>query len=191
MIKVILFDFAGVIGTEGYWLWLKENVPDLENKKFYFESLSQKIDRAEITDEEFINGVAKGANVSSKIIKKEVFEKIIINKELLAFITQLRKKYRIGLLTNYHLDWIKELLANNDLDKYFDGEIISAIYKTIKPDREIFQIALDLFKVNSSEVIFIDDRQKNVDGAKKLGIKSFLFTTNSKLAEDLKIIYNK
>ena len=33
MIKAILFDWAGVIAADGYWIWLDENIEDLESKK--------------------------------------------------------------------------------------------------------------------------------------------------------------
>lgn len=185
MIKVILFDFAGVVGTDGYWVWLKEKLRDFENKKSYFQNLSEKIDKSDITYKEFIEGVAKETNIPEKVIKKEIFKKIIINTELLNLISQLKKKYKIGLLTNYHYKWMNELFTIYNLDKYFDGKIISSFYKAIKPDPKIYRIALNLFKIKPAEAIFIDDRQKNIDGGEKIGIKSLLFTTNSKLAEDL------
>lgn len=168
MVKVILFDFAGVIGADGYWLWLKETVPDLENKKSYFQSLSEKIDRADITDQEFIEGISRGTNVPVEIIWKEIFKKIVINTELLNLISQLKKKYKIGLLTNYDFMWMDELFAIYNLDKYFDGKVISSLHKIIKPDSKIYQLALNFFKIKPEEAIFIDDRQKNIDGGEKV-----------------------
>jgi len=56
----------------------------------------------------------------------------------------------------------------------------------IKPDIKIYRKALELLKLKNNEMIFIDDRQKNVDGGEKAGIKSLLFTSNEKLLEDLK-----
>jgi putative hydrolase of the HAD superfamily len=55
----------------------------------------------------------------------------------------------------------------------------------IKPEKEIYLATLNLLKVKSEEEIFIDDRQKNVDGGESVGIKSLLFTTTKKLREDL------
>lgn len=193
MIKVIFFDFAGVIGTDGYWIWLKEKVPDLESKRSYFQSLSEKIDRRDITNQEFVEAVAEGVNVPAEIVWKEIFKKIIINTELLNLISQLKKKYKIGLLTNYTYKWMDELFTIYNLDKYFDEKIISSLHGAIKPDIKIYQIALNLFKIKPAEAIFIDDRQTNIDGGKNAGIKSLLFTTNLKLVEDLRscgIIFN-
>ena len=186
MIKAILFDFAGVIGADGYWIWLKEKVLDLEDKKSYFQSLSEKIDRGDITNKEFIEAVAKESKSSLKIVWPEIFKKIIINAELLNLISQLKKKYRVGLLTNYNYIWMKELLKFYKLDKYFDVKVISSFYKMIKPNKEIYLKTLELLKVKPEEAIFIDDRLHNVDGGENAGIKSFLYTTNQKLKEDLK-----
>jgi epoxide hydrolase-like predicted phosphatase len=185
MIKALIFDFAGVIGTDGYWVWLEEKVSDLESKKFYFKNLSEKVDKGDITNQEFIEAVAKGSNLPTEIIWKEIFKKIIINTELLNLINQLKEKYKIGLLTNYTHEWMNELFKIYKLNEYFDSIVISSVHKVIKPDRKIYQISLDLLKIKSDEAIFFDDRQKNVDGGERVGIKSFLFTTNQKFREDL------
>lgn len=40
--------------------------------------------------------------------------------------------------------------------------------------------------VDKKEVIFIDDRQKNVDGGNNFGIKSILYKTNEELLQDFR-----
>ena len=80
---------------------------------------------------------------------------------------------------------MKELISKYELDKYFDSKVISSLHKVIKPEKQIYQISLDMLKIKSEEAIFFDDRQTNIDGGEKVGIKSFLFTTNQKLREDL------
>jgi len=186
MIKALIFDFAGVIGTDGYWVWLKEKVPDLENKRSYFQNLSEEIDQGNITNQQFITAVAKGSNIPAEIVWEGVFKKIIINLELLDLINQLKKKYKIGLLTNYNYVWMKKLFSIYKLEKYFDSIVISSVHKVIKPDRKIYQISLDLLKIKPDEAIFFDDRQKNIDGGENAGIKSFLFTTNQEFIKDLR-----
>jgi len=41
-------------------------------------------------------------------------------------------------------------------------------------------------ELKTEEAILIDDRQKNIDGGEKVGIKSLLFTTTSQLIDDIK-----
>ena len=54
-----------------------------------------------------------------------------------------------------------------------------------KPDKEIFNLTLKKLKLNPQQVLFIDDKIENIQGAKKLGIPSILFKNNKDLIEQL------
>ena len=186
MIKAIIFDFAGVISTEGYTIWVRELIASgIENKSSYFQYIADKMDRGDISVQEFSREVAKKVGVASEDVWKEIYKRIKINYELLDLILKLKKKYKIGLLSNYCHTWLNELIINYELEKYFDSKVISSLHKVIKPEKEIYQISLNSLNIKPEEAIFFDDRQKNVDGGEKVGIKSFLFTTNQKFREDL------
>ena len=187
MIKAIIFDFAGVIGTEGYSLWAKEKkAQGIEATSTYFHDISNRLDRGDITREEFTQDLSKKVGTDSKKIWGEMLKKIKINHELLNIITKLRRNYKIGLLTNYNYLWMNELFSIYKLEKYFDSKVISSLHRVIKPEKKIYQISLGLLKIKPEEAIFFDDRQRNIDGGESVGIKSFLFTTNQKLIEDLR-----
>ncbi|MDE2590511.1 MAG: HAD family phosphatase, partial [Patescibacteria group bacterium] len=171
MIKAIIFDFAGVIGAEGYWLWLTENIHNLESSKDFFLHLSNQVDRGDITDKEFISILAAHSRKSPDDIWPEIFEKIIINENLIATIKKLRGVYKIGLLTNFVNEWITEIINHHKLQNYFDHIVISSREKIIKPDAKIFLLMLDHLQIHPDEAIFIDDRQNNVDGANAVGMK--------------------
>ena len=109
MIKAIIFDFAGVIGTDGYWVWLKENVKDIENKIAHFQELSEKVDRGTITNKEFVDSLSQKTGIDSKEIWPAVFERIIINNGLLEYIRKLKANYKIGLLSNFTYEWLDEI----------------------------------------------------------------------------------
>ena len=187
MIKAIIFDFAGVIGTEGYSLWAKEQkAKGIESKSNYFHNISDDMDRGNISTQTFSQEVAKVVGITSSDVWKEISQKIKINNELLNLIVNLKKKYKIGLLTNYSDVWMKELVLKYELDKYFDSIVISSLHKMIKPDKKNYQISLNMLKIKQEEAIFFDDRQNNIDGGESVGIKSFLFVDNNKFIEDLR-----
>ncbi|EKE13886.1 MAG: HAD family hydrolase [uncultured bacterium] len=187
MINALIFDFVGVIGTEGYSLWAKEQkAKGIESTSTYFHDISNRLDRGDITREEFTQDLAKKVGTDSSKIWGEMFAKIKINHELLNLINKLKKKYKIGLLTNYNYLWMNELFSIYKLEKYFDSKVISSLHKVIKPEKKIYQISLDMIKIKPEEAIFFDDRQSNIDGGLKVGIKSFLFVDNKKFIEDLK-----
>lgn len=57
----------------------------------------------------------------------------------------------------------------------FDGAVVSALEKRVKPEPEIFHILLDRYGLNAEDCVFIDDMQKNVDAAEAVGIKGIRF----------------
>ena len=65
--------------------------------------------------------------------------------------------------------WIKELF------ELFDGLVLSGTIGMVKPNRDIFEHLLCKYSLNADECIFIDDSQKNIDGAKSVGINGYLF----------------
>ena len=58
----------------------------------------------------------------------------------------------------------------------FGGTVISACHRCVKPQAEIYRIALEQFQLRPEECLFIDDMEQNIQGAQALGIPGFLFT---------------
>jgi HAD superfamily hydrolase (TIGR01509 family) len=104
---------------------------------------------------------------------------------MFALVRNLKANYKVGLLTNFLFDWLDEILKLHNLYSMFDITIISPEHGTRKPEALIYQRALDQLKLSHSEVLFIDDKQAYVDGARRCGIRSLLFTGPAKLKEDL------
>jgi epoxide hydrolase-like predicted phosphatase len=187
MIKAFIFDFAGVITTtDPYWQWIREK--NLEEKRAVFQRLSEDVDRAYITHEQFLTAFAKEMGTPKETVWPEIKARNILNQELIALIIELKKKYKIGLLSNFTYPWISELLEEYDLRQYFDELLISSQEKMIKPDPQFFYKMLERLDVEPQEAVFADDKQSNVDGAKKLGIHAFLFTTTEQFKKDLDIL---
>lgn len=57
----------------------------------------------------------------------------------------------------------------------FDGIVVSADVKMIKPDVKIYENMLDNFGLKASECLFIDDRAENVVGAIEAGMQAVTF----------------
>ena len=70
----------------------------------------------------------------------------------------------------------------------FRDVVVSAEENCVKPDPKIYQIALDRVGAQTArEILFIDDRQDNIDAAAQFGFQTHLFTT----AECLEIALKK
>ena len=97
-----------------------------------------------------------------------------------------RKGYHLYGLTN----WASETcaLTRKTYHEIFDpleGIVVSADVKVTKPNPRIYQILLERFALKAEESVFIDDAQRNVDGAKAVGMEALLFEGAGKLRADL------
>lgn len=86
--------------------------------------------------------------------------------------------YRLYVLSNMSRDFI-EFLRRQPVYEYFDGEVISCEEGVVKPMPEIYDILLSRFQLNPHETIFIDDREENLEAARRKGISTFHFNRNN------------
>lgn len=183
-IRAIIFDWAGVMATEAYWIWVRKNITDITP----LMSVDMKLDVGEMPHEEFVALLAKLSHKTPADVWSEVKSEMILNIELIALISELKKKYKIALLSNHTAPWLREVLDENNLWSLFDEYIISSEHKLVKPDSKIFKKMLTMLDVEAGEAVFTDDRQINVEGAQKIGIRSFLFTDVERFKKDIKSV---
>ena len=106
-----------------------------------------------------------------------------------AFVKQLKDKgFRIFGLSNWSEETFAMVRHVYPVLNLMDDMVISGIEKVMKPDRRIFELALERFGIKAEETIFIDDNTNNVAAANAVGIHGLLFESRGKLQEDLKPI---
>ena len=59
--------------------------------------------------------------------------------------------------------------------QFFDGAVISAHWKVLKPEREIYEILFREYGLEPSECFFVDDLNINVEGALCTGMDGYIF----------------
>ena len=67
----------------------------------------------------------------------------------------------------------------------FDVLIWSYEHKLLKPDPAIYRLALDRLHTSPAETLFIDDIEENIQAARVLGIHAILYSSASRLREQL------
>jgi len=72
--------------------------------------------------------------------------------------------------------WSRRLREKLDLERLLAGAVISSDAKVRKPDRGIFERLLNATACRPAELLFVDDRAKNVAGAAAVGIPAMEFT---------------
>lgn len=113
-----------------------------------------------------------------------------IPKERLLLIKELRKKYRVFLLSNiYDTAWqytLNEMERNGMTpDDCFEKTFLSYEMQLAKPDPRIFQAVIDDTGIIPEETFYFDDSRHNIEAGKKMGFKAVLVEMN-KLEDALK-----
>jgi len=67
----------------------------------------------------------------------------------------------------------------------FDVRTYSCTIRKTKPSREIYEHCIGGLGVMPSEIVFLDDRQENIEGAAELGIHGILFDDPARVAKEL------
>ncbi len=82
------------------------------------------------------------------------------------------KKYECYVLSNWSWETFNNLDVEYPFLKLFDGLLISGKEKMVKPDKEIYLLAIKKFKLDPNQTVFIDDKIENINAAKNLGFKT-------------------
>ena len=58
---------------------------------------------------------------------------------------------------------------------YFDGIVVSCDIHMIKPDERIYKYLLEKYQLLPKECFFLDDREENVEAARRTGMRAAVF----------------
>lgn len=106
----------------------------------------------------------------------------------------LKKKFRLALITNGAPDIQGTKIDGSNLASFFETIIISGDHGFGKPDLRIFQLALDRLKVSAHEAVMIGDSlNRDIAGAHAAGIRTIWINrynrtlTDSHLVPDIEL----
>jgi putative hydrolase of the HAD superfamily len=97
----------------------------------------------------------------------------VVDPEADALLSALARDHRLALVTNGAPDVQREKLAGTTLARYFGAVVISCEVGFGKPDRRIFETALDRIGANAAETVMVGDSlARDVAGAQAAGIRA-------------------
>ncbi len=187
-IKAILIDIGGVLwhpkGTPLSANWAARcrlSPKDFDEIVYNSEWGAQAL-LGSITGEEMWENI--GAKLGLSPIERSQCEEEywagVWDTEFLDFCDALKSRYKLGIVSDAESTarekakpWVNESL--------FDVIVFSSEVGVCKPNARIFHRALEQVGVSASETVFIDDREKNVHGAKALGIHAIQYKNRSQV----------
>ena len=104
-----------------------------------------------------------------------------------ALLRELRRREGLRLygLSNMSETIFAYLDQRHDFFKLFDGIVVSAAVKLLKPEPAIYEHLRDRFELDFAESVFIDDLERNVDSARRLGLPAIRFETPEQVRREL------
>lgn len=192
MITTIIFDFGGVLFTNG--------------TKRFISAIAKRYNLSEETVKNVIDGEIGSHYREAKISRDEFWAQVISHLQLtenantleqewidgyeliqgtMDIIEELSKKYSLYYLSDNVKERVDALNTKYKFTRLFKGGIFSHEVGVRKPHPDIYQFALNLTKSKPEESIYIDDKPPFLIPAQKLGLMTFAFTSPEQLKLDL------
>lgn len=94
--------------------------------------------------------------------------------EMIEFVKWLKSEYdlKIAVISNEGKELTNYRIKTFKLDEFADFFIVSCFLGIRKPDRRVWEMALDFLQIAPEEAVYIDDRQLFIEIAQNMGISS-------------------
>lgn len=94
-------------------------------------------------------------------------------------------KYQMGTINNESRDLNDFRIRKFGLRDIFDVFVSSCFVRLRKPEEAIYHVALEVTQMPPQQCCFIDDRELNLDSAKRLGMSTIRMESAEQLRRDL------
>lgn len=193
MIKVVLFDFGGVIAEEGWREGLKAIAGErgLDPDLFYTTVNELIHETGYVTgmcDESYFwDKVREVTKVTSdnEELREDILKKFILRPEVIRLVDEIKA---LGLSVNILSDqtnWLDEINQRTPFYHHFDHVFNSFKMKKSKRDPSVFRDVCKALEVKPEEALFIDDHEGNVKRASEEGLRAVHFTDIESLKREI------
>jgi len=193
-VRNVIFDFGGVLVT-----WRPQEIID----SFYSEPHLREALRTHAFQHDDWLDMDRGTLDEASVVRRCAARMARPEAELRALfdhvraalqpieptVALLRELRARGLklygLSNMSATIFDYLNGRHDFFKIFDGIVVSAAVKLLKPEPAIYEHLRERFKLNFAESVFIDDMMRNVDSARGVGLPAIQFTSTDQVRREL------
>lgn len=197
-IKTIFFDFGGVLVKQPnqgrIHRWQKifgiEDHPEineiLENP--HDSQLIKDICLGLVPEDHLWQIMAEKWHIKPNLVEKirqKTFSRRHLNKPMVKFLAECHKRYQTAILSNAGDKSRIVMEEIYHLDRHVEQIIISAEEGVIKPDPEIYRIAMERLSAKPETSLLLDDFLENVEAAREFGMKAVHFIDNDQVIREV------
>jgi|TARA_B110000240_G_scaffold32768_1_gene35461 HAD superfamily hydrolase (TIGR01509 family) len=186
-IKSIIFDLGAVLLNISYQKTIEEfdKLGIKNSSTFYSKKLQTNIfnllETGEISESDFIKEIQKHCTESTNTQILYAWNAMLLDLPLhrVELLKQLKKDFNLYLLSNtnsIHITEFENKIGSKQYKEFyqlFDKVYYSHKIGHRKPNAEAFQLIIEENNLIAEEILFIDDSPQHIEGAKKLGIKTY------------------
>ncbi len=200
MIKNIVFDIGNVLAA---FRW-KEYIAELGYEGEMAERLARattcnkmwlEVDRGTMT----VNDIIDGCIASDPEIEPQIRHFFADRRRLVMeydysrkWLQELKDRgYKIYILSNYSRDHFQYISRHFEFFGLEDGMLVSYTVGLLKPDPRIYAALFEKYGLIPEECVFLDDSEKNIEGAVKAGMKGIVFKDYEQGRADLEMLLSR
>lgn len=194
MIKNIIFDIGNVLvgftwrefyAGFGYGDEMLERLAEATVRSAMWD----EVDRGVLSDEELVEGFIRNDPSLEQDLRR-IFRNIqglIVKYEYAApWVKSLRDAgYHCYYLSNFSRKVRVDCREALEFLEYMDGGVFSYEDHLIKPDTKVYELLLVRYGLKAEDCVFMDDTERNLPPAEKLGIHTILFQDRKQAASEL------
>ena len=193
-IKNIVFDVGNVLisfrpGEFHSNRGVSEEKTALYLNDIYHSKEWQMIDRGVMTVPEAIKSIAGKSSLTEQEIAAifDLLEEVLFPLDENGKLLKGLKKagYRLYYLSNFPQEMFERVRKKNGFFSNFDGGILSATVRMLKPEPEIYRELIREYALTPAETLFIDDLLHNIEAARAEGFLTLYLPDHTRLREEL------
>ena len=178
MIEAVIFDFGGVLIRTKSWhqrlAWddkLGLEPGTVEELFFNSESgrAAQHGAHSEVEQWAYVRQELGLSAESLTQLKDDFWAQDVLDEALIEYIRALRPAHKTAIISNA-MDGLRPYLAELGIIDAFDVVVISAEFRTMKPNPSIYMETLKQLDVEPEAAVFIDDFEHNIEGARAVNM---------------------
>lgn len=190
-INNIIFDIGNVLVRWQPFEVIKQVFPKTDPKEFFklMYPVWQDLNLGKLSIEEALIIYTGELQISQQQITALLYQlqkhQVLIPDSIELLKNLSKQEYELYSITDNIKEFVEYHRTHSNFFHYFKDIIVSADVGILKPDKRIFQHLLDKHQLIPNECIFIDDIEKNVEGAKEVGMHGIVFTDPYSCKEEL------
>jgi putative hydrolase of the HAD superfamily len=159
---------------KAYWVHRLDYDADILNGQTYWQTVARD------------NGVQFTPLQIDQLLEQDALMWMNLNPAMQAWIPRIKQAgFRLGILSNMSEGVLEYLRPHFPWLAQFDHLTWSCELGIVKPDPAIYLHTVKKLNVSPDKALFIDNLQKNIDGAEEAGLHAALFENAEQLQSDL------